>query len=133
MPRCFPSSNGSAKGEGELEDLNRLENLAELLTEGSLCALGKTAANPILSTLRYFREEYEEHIKNHKCRAKLCRALIRFSVIEKNCTGCLLCKKRCPEGCISGEREQLHVIDTSRCIKCGICMDVCKDDAVRVI
>ena len=108
-----------------------MEELAETVAEGSLCALGQTAPNPLLSTLRYFREEYEEHVRDKKCRGRVCKALIKFSINDK-CTGCLICKRKCPQSCISGEKKKLHVIDQQNCIQCGVCLDVCTFDAVDV-
>jgi Na+-translocating ferredoxin:NAD+ oxidoreductase RNF subunit RnfB len=93
--------------------------------------LGGSAPNPVLSTLRYFREEYEEHIKEKKCRGGVCKTLIKYSINE-NCTGCRVCALQCPVEAISGEKEKLHTIDLEACIKCGICYEVCKFDAVEV-
>jgi len=141
--KCTPCREGIAqmlsilerisKGEGELEDLNRLENLAELLTEGSLCALGKTAANPILSTLRYFREEYEEHIKNQRCPAKECKGLFLYQIDPETCTGCGICRKNCPVEAITGERKQPHVIDQQICTKCNTCFEKCPFGAINKV
>jgi NADH:ubiquinone oxidoreductase subunit F (NADH-binding)/(2Fe-2S) ferredoxin len=141
--KCTPCREGIAqmlfilerisKGEGELEDLNRLENLAELLTEGSLCALGKTAANPILSTLRYFREEYEEHIKNQRCPAKECKGLFLYQIDPETCTGCGICRKNCPVKAITGERKQPHVIDQAICTKCNTCFEKCPFGAINKV
>ena len=117
-------------GVGAEEDLELLEQLAETIAEASLCALGTQAPNPILSTLKYFKEEYHAHIKDKKCPAGVCKALITYSIIEESCTGCTLCAKNCPVNAISGETKKLHEIDTNTCIKCGICYDVCKFDAV---
>ncbi len=119
-------------GDGVAEDLPLLEELAETVAEASLCALGQTAPNPLRSTIRYFREEYEEHIHEKKCRGRVCKELITFT-INPECTGCLICKRKCPQECISGEKKELHVIDQENCIKCGVCRDVCKFDAVDVI
>jgi NADH-quinone oxidoreductase subunit F len=119
-------------GEGREEDIQLLSDLSQTVAEASLCALGNTAPNPLLSTLKYFREEYEEHVKEKKCRAKVCKALITFTVIEENCTGCLLCKKKCPSQAISGEKKKVHSIDQGKCIQCGVCNDVCKFNAIRV-
>jgi len=102
-----------------------------VLADGSLCGLGQTAANPVLSTLRYFRAEYEAHIRERRCPAGVCKALIRYSITE-DCTGCAACVKVCPTDAITGERRQLHTIEQSQCIQCGTCMDVCKDGAVVV-
>jgi ferredoxin len=102
-----------------------------VLADGSLCGLGQTAANPVLSTLRYFLAEYEAHIRERHCPAGVCKALIRYSITE-DCTGCTACVKVCPTDAITGERRQLHAIEQSKCIQCGTCMDVCKDGAVVV-
>jgi NADH-quinone oxidoreductase subunit F len=118
------------RGEGKTGDLEKLESLAELLTETALCALGKTAANPILSTIRYFREEFEEHISDHRCPAKVCRGLFLFEIDPELCTGCGICKKNCPVEAISGERRKPHVIDQAKCTKCGICFEKCTFNSV---
>jgi NADH:ubiquinone oxidoreductase subunit F (NADH-binding) len=118
-------------GKGRAGDLELLEDLGAVLSDGSLCGLGQTAANPVLSTLRYFRDEYEAHIRDRRCPAGVCKALIRYEITE-NCTGCTSCSKVCPTDAITGERRKLHVIDQDKCIQCGTCMDVCKDDAVVV-
>jgi len=119
------------RGEGKPEDLAILEDMGKVLAEGSLCGLGQGAANPVLSTLNYFREEYEEHIFKKKCRAGVCKALITFTINDR-CTGCTLCVKPCPTEAISGEKKQKHLIDQSKCIKCGTCVDACKFDAITV-
>jgi len=117
-------------GEGNAEDLQLLEELAETIAEASLCALGTQAPNPILSTLNYFKSEYEAHIFDKKCPAGVCKQLVTYSISTDNCTGCTLCAKNCPVGCISGEPKELYTLDSSTCIKCGICYDVCNFDAV---
>ncbi len=119
-----------AEGRGTDESIPLLEELAEAITLGSLCALGGTAGNPVLSTLRYFRNEYEAHIKEKRCPAGVCKELIKYSIQEDVCTGCHRCFRECPQQAISGEVKKPHTIDTSKCIKCGICYDVCKFDAV---
>jgi ferredoxin len=106
--------------------------VAESLRKTSLCALGQTAANPTLSTLRFFRDEYEAHIRDKKCPAGVCRALIRFSIDKDKCVGCGVCKKVCPENAIHGERKEPHWIDEEKCVKCGLCKDACKFDAIIV-
>jgi NADH:ubiquinone oxidoreductase subunit F (NADH-binding)/(2Fe-2S) ferredoxin/Pyruvate/2-oxoacid:ferredoxin oxidoreductase delta subunit len=118
-------------GEGREEDLALLEDLGAVLADGSLCGLGQTAANPVLSTLRYFRDEYEAHIRERRCPAGVCKALIRYT-ITADCTGCTACVKICPTDAITGERRKLHAIAQDKCIQCGTCMDVCKDGAVLV-
>ena len=119
-------------GKGEEADLDLLEDLGAAMTEGSLCGLGQTAANPVLSTLRYFRNEYEAHIRDQKCPAGVCKSLITYTIDAANCTGCGACVRPCPTDCITGEKKQPHVINQADCIQCGTCMDACKDDAVRV-
>jgi len=120
------------EGQGEMADLETLETLAKVVQSASLCGLGKSAPNPVLSTLRYFRDEYVAHIEDHKCPAGVCKALIEYYIIEDLCTGCGLCRRKCPQEAISGEKKEPHVIDQALCIKCGICFDVCKFDAVGV-
>jgi len=118
------------EGRGTEDSIPLLEELAEAITLGSLCALGGTAANPVLSTLRYFRDEYEAHIQEKRCPAGVCKELITYSILEKACNGCHRCFRECPQQAVSGEAKLLHKIDPAKCIKCGICYDVCKFDAV---
>ncbi len=120
-----------AEGRATADTLDLIEELSDTVRATSLCALGSTAVNPVQSTLRYFREEYEAHIRDGRCPARVCKALIHFSINDR-CTGCTLCAKSCPQKCITGERKALHVIDQAACIKCGICRDVCKFAAVDV-
>ncbi|MBL6964632.1 MAG: NAD(P)H-dependent oxidoreductase subunit E [Bacteroidetes bacterium] len=119
-------------GEGQDGDIEIIEQISETMELGSLCALGQTAAYPVLSTLNYFRQEYEAHVTEKKCPAGKCKHLIEFDINE-NCTGCILCKVNCPVEAISGEKKQLHLINQDLCIQCGICFDVCKFDAVDVV
>lgn len=119
-------------GEGREGDIEHLEELAQNVKKASLCALGGTAPNPVLTTIRYFREEYEEHIKDKKCRAKKCPALIIYEIIEKKCPGCGLCVKYCPTEAISGEKKKPYVIDQEKCIRCGLCVNACRLDAISV-
>ena len=119
-------------GKGEMDDLDSLVELADCIKKTSLCALGQTAANPTLSTLRFFRDEYEAHIRDKRCPAGVCRPFIRFSIDEKKCVGCGLCKKICPENAIVGEIKKPHRIISAKCVKCGLCKDVCTFDAIIV-
>jgi NADH:ubiquinone oxidoreductase subunit F (NADH-binding)/(2Fe-2S) ferredoxin/NAD-dependent dihydropyrimidine dehydrogenase PreA subunit len=119
-------------GEGKEGDIEFLEETSKTIIDASLCQLGGSAPNPVLSTLRYFREEYEEHIKEKKCRGGVCKPLIQYS-INDSCTGCHVCFVQCPVNAISGETKKLHAIDHKTCIKCGICYEVCKFNAVEVM
>ncbi len=138
--KCVPCREGLLRmgeiltditeGRGRMEDLDLIQDLSEVLRDASLCGLGKTAPNPVMSTLKYFRDEYEAHIKDHKCPAGVCTELITYSIDGGNCTGCGLCLKKCPAEAITGETKQPHVLDAGKCIKCGICYDVCRFDAI---
>jgi NADH-quinone oxidoreductase subunit F len=121
------------EGRGKPEQLDLLEELANTVSQTALCGLGKTAPNPVLSTLRYFRPEYEAHIKDKKCPAGVCKALITYSIDPDKCNGCGVCIHGCVHGAITGEKKQTHVIDTGLCQKCGICRSECKFDAIRVV
>lgn len=137
--KCVPCREGTKRmleilekitnGEGTPEDLDRLESLAETITNGSLCGLGQTAANPVISTMKYFREEYEAHVYDKKCPAGSCQALLEFFITE-DCIGCTKCARNCPVSCISGKVKERHAINTDECIKCGNCMEVCPVGAV---
>jgi len=140
--KCVPCRLGTKRmleileritaGDGREGDIELLEELAGYIIEGSLCALGGTAPNPVLTTLRYFRDELDAHISERRCPAGQCKALITYYIDAEACTGCTLCAKKCPTNCISGEKKQLHVIDVSECIKCDTCRQVCKFAAVKV-
>jgi NADH:ubiquinone oxidoreductase subunit F (NADH-binding)/ferredoxin len=119
-------------GKGKEGDIELLEELGGLLKETSLCALGTTASNPVLSTIKYFRDEYEAHIREKRCSAGVCKALITFRVDEEKCTGCRVCLRECPQEAISGEKKKPHTIDQSKCIRCGLCRDSCKFEAIIV-
>lgn len=120
------------KGEGKPEDLDRLDLLCKQTIQDSLCGLGQGAANPVVSTMKHFMDEYKAHIYEHRCPAKVCRSLITFEVDPVNCTGCTVCARNCPVNAISGERKQIHHIDPEICIRCGICHQVCKFEAINV-
>jgi NADP-reducing hydrogenase subunit HndC len=121
-----------SSGKGNLGQLQLLEDLGEAVRDASLCALGGTAPNCVLSTLRYFRDEYEAHINDKKCPAGVCRELIRYRIDAEKCKGCMLCSKYCPEEAIAGETKEAHIIDEEKCIKCGACREACKFEAVVV-
>ncbi|MDY2679800.1 MAG: NADH-quinone oxidoreductase subunit NuoF [Lentihominibacter sp.] len=117
------------EGKGRDGDIELLEELAYKIKDGSMCGLGQTAPNPVLTTLKYFRNEYEDHIYNKKCTAASCKALVTYSINDA-CKGCTLCSKHCPAGAISGSVKEKHVIDTAKCVKCGKCLDTCKFGAI---
>ncbi|MDP4280508.1 MAG: NADH-quinone oxidoreductase subunit NuoF [Bacteroidota bacterium] len=119
-------------GKGEEGDIEKLEELAFQIRDNSLCALGQTAPNPVLTTIRYFRDEYEAHILHKKCPAKVCRPLLTYTVDPAKCTGCMVCLKNCPVHAITGERKKIHFIDPDICTKCGICFSKCKFDSIIV-
>ncbi|OFX88737.1 MAG: NADH dehydrogenase [Bacteroidetes bacterium GWF2_33_16] len=120
------------KGEGKEGDIQKLEDLAYQIKETSLCGLGQTAPNPVLTTIKYFRDEYEAHITDKKCPAKNCKQLLTYTVDPEKCTGCTVCAKNCPSNAIDGERKTVHFIRQDACIKCGACFSKCKFDAILV-
>jgi NADH-quinone oxidoreductase subunit F len=120
-------------GKGREGDIELLTELGKVIKSTSLCQLGGSAPNPVLSTIRYFRSEYDAHISEKRCPAGVCKALITYEIESENCTGCNICFKRCPQDAISGEKKKIHTIDEEKCIRCGVCKDVCKFDAVRII
>ena len=140
--KCVPCREGVRRmrdilvditeGRGQEGDVALLEKMATAIIDGSLCALGNSAPNPVLSTIRYFRDEYEAHIKEKRCPAGVCKALITYSVDAEKCTGCTVCAKVCPTGAASGERKKVHAIDLAKCTKCGACRESCKFDAIIV-
>ena len=137
--KCVPCREGTKRmleilekitsGKGEDGDIEALEDLCDTITSASLCGLGQTAPNPVISTLKYFRNEYEAHIYDKKCPAHACKALLSYEITDK-CIGCTKCAKNCPVSCIEGEVKKQHVIDKSQCIKCGNCETVCPVHAV---
>lgn len=133
LPRMLDILNKITEGKGKEEDIDTLYELCDVLSWGALCGLGTSAANPVLSTLKYFKDEYIAHIRDKKCPAGVCKSLITYRIDAEKCTGCMLCAKNCPQQCIAGEKKKPHVIDESKCIKCGICYDVCKFDAVMIL
>jgi NADH-quinone oxidoreductase subunit F len=133
--KCVPCRLGTKRmleiltriteGKGTEEDINLLLELADGVKDSALCGLGNTAPNPVLTTLRYFREEYEEHIKNHRCPAKVCKALISYYIDPEKCQACMICLRQCPVSAIEGGRDTIHIINQDKCTKCGTCMAVC--------
>ena len=132
LKRMLEIITAITRGEGKKDDILLLEELSEVIKTTSLCGLGQTAPNPVLSTIRYFRDEYKAHIGDKRCPAGVCRELIQYVIDKRKCTGCGVCKNICPEGAITGQKKRPHRIDVAKCIKCGLCKDVCKFGAIRV-
>lgn len=118
------------KGQGTMEDLSKLEELAYYIKDSALCGLGQTAPNPILSTLRYFKDEYIAHVKDKKCPAAVCKDLLSYQINPDKCRGCTACIKVCPNDAITGKVREVHSINSNKCIKCGACMEKCRFDAI---
>ena len=141
--KCVPCREGTAQmldilnniceGRGKPGDIELLRELADAITDSSLCALGTSAPNPVLTTLNYFGDEYDAHINEKRCPAKVCRALITYKVLKEKCTGCTACVRACPTEAVAGEKKEPHKIDQTKCIKCGVCVDTCKFGAIEVL
>jgi NADH:ubiquinone oxidoreductase subunit F (NADH-binding) len=130
--RMLEILNRICEGKGEPADIDRLEGLCPQISATALCGLGQGAPNPVVSTLRFFRKEYEAHIYEKRCPAKVCKSLIKYEIIPDVCTGCTVCSRNCPVNAISGERRKAHLIDTDLCVRCGICLQVCNFNAIVV-
>ncbi len=128
--RLYEMLDKITSGKGTMEDLDKMEELCYSIKASSLCGLGQTAPNPVLSTLRYFRDEYEAHVRDKVCPAGVCKKLIKYSIEADKCKGCSACARKCPVGAISGEIKSPFTIDTNKCVKCGVCMDTCKFGAI---
>jgi NADH-quinone oxidoreductase subunit F len=140
--KCIPCREGTKRmleileriteGRGEPDDLDRLQELASSIKDSALCGLGQTCPNPVLSTIRYFRHEYEEHINEKFCRAGVCKPLFEYTIDPELCNGCTRCARICPVKAISGERKETHVIDPEICTRCGSCVERCRQEAIKV-
>jgi len=128
--RLYEILDKITKGQGTMEDLDRLEKLCNDIKSSSLCGLGQTAPNPVLSTLRYFRDEYEAHVRDKVCPAGVCKDLLKYTIDEDKCIGCSICAKNCPVGAITGEIKHPFTINTDKCIKCGVCEGKCPKKAI---
>jgi len=122
-----------AEGRGEETDIAFLEELNAAIKDASMCGLGTTLPNPVVSTIRYFRDEYEAHIREKRCPALVCRKLIRYRILPERCNGCGMCRKNCSLNAISGEPKQVHVIDQAACTKCGACFEVCPPKVAAIV
>jgi ferredoxin len=140
--KCVPCRLGTKRmleilerityGEGREQDIDLLAELADTIKTASMCGLGQTSPNPVLTTLRYFRDEYEAHVSEKRCPAKVCKSMISYRILADECIGCMLCARNCPVAAISGERRKVHVIDSQLCTRCDTCRQVCPVDAVVV-
>ncbi len=131
--RLYELLDKITKGQADKEDMDNLRNLSYVIRDTSLCGLGQTSPNPVLSTMDNFLDEYMAHIEEGRCPSGVCKDLIRYEVIPENCVGCTACARNCPVNCIAGERKQLHIIDQALCIKCGACLEKCKFNAIAII
>ncbi len=130
--RLYELLDQITKGKAKMKDLQRLKNMCHVIADTSLCGLGQTSPSPVLSTMQNFWDEYVAHVEDQRCPSGSCKDLMRYEIIPENCVGCTACARKCPVGCISGERKQVHEIDQDKCIKCGACYDACKFDAVII-
>ena len=128
--RLYEMLEKITEGKAVPEDLEKIEKLSAYIRENSLCGLGQTAPNPVLSTLKHFRGEYDAHVRDRKCPAGVCKALISYRILPEKCIGCTLCKKACPVGAISGTVKEPHTINPAKCIKCNACLEACKIHAI---
>jgi NADH-quinone oxidoreductase subunit F len=141
--KCIPCREGLrvlrqiltdiCEGRGKPEDVAVIRGIAEVMADASLCALGTTAANPVLTTLRYFSEEYEAHIKDKRCPAKFCKSLTSYYIDPEKCSACLICLRHCPASAVNGDKSIVHWIDQEKCTKCGICLEVCPERFSAVV
>jgi len=131
--RLYETLHKITEGKGSMEDIELLKNMSHVIKDTSLCGLGQTSPNPVLSTLDNFYEEYVAHVVDHKCEAGQCKSMLKYMIIPDECVGCTACARVCPVSCISGEKKEIHFIDQSLCIKCGACMDKCKFNAIELI
>ena len=132
LDRMLDMLTDITEGNGKEEDIALLEELGQVIKDTSLCALGGTAANPLLSTMNFFPEEYQEHVRDKVCRALSCKELVRYTVVEDMCTGCQVCERQCPTKAIAGGKDALHVVEQDKCIRCGVCFEACKFDSIKV-
>ena len=128
--RLYEMLDKITKGQGTLEDLDKIEELCRYIKANALCGLGQSAPNPVLSTLTHFRDEYVAHVVDKRCPAGVCKELLTYTIDPDKCKGCTLCARNCPVGAITGKAKEAHVIDPDKCIKCGVCMSNCKFDAI---
>ena len=132
LDACHEILEKITEGKASLEDLEYLEELGQSIVDFSMCGLGTTAPNPVLTTLRYFKDEYLSHIEKKECVAKVCKALITYEIIKDKCIGCQACFRLCPENAIDGKKDKVHKIKQELCIKCGVCFDTCRYDAILI-